>query len=250
MSVNEVIASYYHTPPSFRDGNTNWNNSVYYWWWEYLRQNVAYKAYCKTLESKDHECFNKLYADFGDVYQTDFKTWYGGDFGRGWDLFSEHITTGYFGIAWNYEDIDKSDFDQPSKALYIRVPTKGRTEREAIEHIKSLLKFISWNKPGQRVERHTKVKYPVLGRPNVIALKRHLVIHKFRVANADMALWRIAQELKLFHEPHYLMTTPDLSARNIMSATVSRHLKKANALIHNVGLGRFPDYVDREAKVK
>lgn len=48
-------------------------SSPYYWWFKFLQLNEDYKATCAANgEGK----FAALYADFGDVYNTDFKTWW------------------------------------------------------------------------------------------------------------------------------------------------------------------------------
>jgi hypothetical protein len=47
--------------------------SPYYWWWAYLRRNADYLACC---EKSGKGKFAKLYKDFGDVREDNFKKWW------------------------------------------------------------------------------------------------------------------------------------------------------------------------------
>ena len=62
-------------------------NSVYYLWWEFLRRSEAYKKCC---ESGGKGKLMKIYQEFGDVFATDFKTWWQTN-ERGSNLFAEHL---------------------------------------------------------------------------------------------------------------------------------------------------------------
>ena len=59
--------------------------SPYYWWWAYLRRS---EAYIKCCEKGGKGPLSKLYADFGDVREDDFRKWWTtGDHGA--QLFAE-----------------------------------------------------------------------------------------------------------------------------------------------------------------
>jgi hypothetical protein len=62
-----------------------WKHSAYYLWWEFLRR---HDGYLETCLSGGQGAYSQLYADFGDVHGTDFKTWWTKD-ARGLRLFAE-----------------------------------------------------------------------------------------------------------------------------------------------------------------
>ena len=66
----------------------NWEDTVYYLWWAYLKRN---EDYLKTCEAKGKGKLSALYKDFGDVRGDDFKRWWNED-ERGANLFSNPIT--------------------------------------------------------------------------------------------------------------------------------------------------------------
>ena len=47
--------------------------SPYYWWWAYLRRS---EAYLKCCEQGGKGKLAKLYTDFGDVREDNFKKWW------------------------------------------------------------------------------------------------------------------------------------------------------------------------------
>jgi hypothetical protein len=47
--------------------------SLYYWWWALLRQNPNYQ---RTCQDNGHGPLSSLYADFGDVFNVGFVTWW------------------------------------------------------------------------------------------------------------------------------------------------------------------------------
>jgi len=66
-----------------------------------------------------------------------------------------------------------------------------------------------------------------------------LNVYDLRLEEPKTPLWKIALRLNLFRLEQG-MTTPPPDKMNVVSATVSRHLKKAKAIIANVGEERFP----------
>ena len=67
--------------------------SPYYWWWAYLRRS---EAYIKCCEKGGKGPLSKLYTDFGDVREDDFRKWWTtGDHGA--ELFAEQRQAVKFG---------------------------------------------------------------------------------------------------------------------------------------------------------
>lgn len=236
-----------YPPPTFESENYDVENAncIYYIWWKFLRANKDYLAYYKkgVVPSEEQK---KVFDDFGNIYESSFSVW--------WETY--HMGTKlFFGITEKdrlslvpfYDLVDPDDFER--EIIYLRLPLNSYTRRELQQWFNKFLKNYHKGKRGHRKIQALQNCYQVLGRPKAKSLNLHLEIYEYREAYPQLPLWRIAKDCKLFDLEHYNWPIPDTDSRNIMSATVSRHLKKANALIHNVGLGRFPDYTVAEPRV-
>lgn len=210
-----------------------WTDSVYYWWWEYLRRHEEYK---QTCENGGQGEFADLYSDFGDVHATDFKAWWRE---RAVTLFSEprrdRILSRVEGQISN-DDLDNPDLMFVMVPLYL--PSKDINKRFA-----ALLKKHHEGKQGVRLARASRAKYPVIGQPNVKALKNTLMAYDLsKVRDAEtgkkMTLWRIGIELDGCKGVY---VTSEVADRNTLTVIASRYIKKAEAMIRNAGRGRFPD---------
>ena len=88
--------------------------------------------------------------------------------------------------------------------------------------------------------------FKVLGRPKIAALKLHLDIYKYYLANkGNVPHWRIFQIFDLYsanNSEYYSIAIPAYIDKLTMTNTVSRHLRLARNLIENTGKGRFPDF--------
>ena len=67
-----------------------------------------------------------------------------------------------------------------------------------------------------------------------------LKVYDLRLAEPKTQLWKIALRPNLFRLEQGTEAPPP-DKMNVVSATVSRYLKKARAVIANVGEERFPD---------
>lgn len=216
-----------------------WKNTVYYWWWEYLRRNTHYKATC--LKNGSGRC-SRLYEDFGDVHSTDFKSWWKE---RGVPLFSEPPKDKQFSQVKS--QIAQEDLDNPN-LLFVQVPL-NLPVRLLKQRFDTLLKKYHQGKRGIRYARDSHAKYPVIGQPNINSLMTTLQVYDYRQLHPEMTLWQVGMILRQFKDfdPNKLKGKYDgYEQKNIMTATVSRYLKKAELMITNVGHGRFPDTTDHE----
>jgi hypothetical protein len=75
-------------PPS------QYERSPYYWWFEYLRRNADY---IKCCEANGKTKLSKLYEDFGDVRDIEFRVWWTKE-QKGTQLFGEKK----FGIKFEF----------------------------------------------------------------------------------------------------------------------------------------------------
>jgi len=97
---------------------------------------------------------------------------------------------------------------------------------------------------GHQLAKRSKARYRVRGQPNVPAIKQALEVYEFKMANPDLKLWEIGDQLPRFQGFNKLKSTDTPSERadkrNVLAATVSRYLKKAENSIKNTALGVFP----------
>ena len=82
---------YLHTEPRFLSKpsareQAQWEESVYYWWWRFLRASKSYARCCK--QGGKRGIGRRIYEDFGDVFASDFRAWWHED-QRGERLFAE-----------------------------------------------------------------------------------------------------------------------------------------------------------------
>lgn len=213
---------------------TAWQRSVYYWWWEYLRRNENYKQTCQN--GGKGKCAT-LYKDFGDVFATDFKTWWSeGD--RGARLFAEPPTPSIQVIEEGI--VLKAAKD---KTLVLEVPL-NLPKNYLVKRFREILSKRHSGKKGNRVSVRTQAKYPIAsGRIDVKFLEKALRVWDARQEDPNKTLWKLAieQKLALAHTPRQ-SDSPKAGSdkRNNLSATTSRYLRMARLVIAGTGKGKFP----------
>lgn len=209
-------------------------NSVYYYWWAFLRRNKDYLACCDAGGSGG---LAALYADFGDVRGDDFKTWWT-EGGRGVRLFAEPPSANVEVLQTGVPTPDVNEF------LTLALP-KNLPKRYLLRRVKDLLARRE-NHPGARGRRHarlSKARYQVKGQPNISALALTLRVYDFRVANPNLKLWEIGDQLPRFMVGQKMASSDthavEVDKRNVLAAAVSRYLKKAHQMIQATSRGDF-----------
>lgn len=213
--------------------------SCYYWWWEYLRRNQDYK---KTCENGGKGKCAKLYQDFGDVFSVDFRTWFNKD-DRGPRLFAEpHIPD------MKVVTLETAQERMTEHTILVTVPL-NLTQAHLLKSFVSILKKHHQGKRGVRVKQASQAKYQLMGKEDVAFLQTALAVWDMREAHPDMPLWEIANETRCVRPEHRVKAEDKdpknravfVAKKNILTATASRYIRKAKAMIENVGKGRFPD---------
>jgi hypothetical protein len=218
-----------------------YEDSIYYYWWRFLRLHEGYK---RTCERGGEGPLKSLFADFGDVHNTDFKTWWSKD-GRGADLFAEPA------VPDTVEALSVGDlaelavgWDQDAY-LVIGIPLR-MPKTDIQRRVARLVRKHHHRKRGERLIKESKAKYPVVGQFSTTALKSILEVYELRQEEPDMALWEIAQRVgfmktKLTADEVKFRGTGEASDKKLsMSSATSRKLRQAKVLIEGVGKGRFP----------
>lgn len=211
-----------------------WEGTVYYWWWQYLRRNQDYLSCC---EQGGTGRLSELYKDFGDVRDDDFKKWWI-EGGRGAHLFAEPQAEDSIRVM----EVGQEALD-PSEAFTVSIPLY-LPKKTILRRFKELLDERHKGKRGYQLAKRSKARYQVKGQPNIPAIKQALEIYDFRKANPKMKLWEIGNAIPRLQLANKLSSNDSASEqadkRNVLAATVSRYLKRAETAISNVGKGIFP----------
>lgn len=218
--------------------------SPYYWWWAYLKRNEDYLACCDAGGTGE---LAWLYEDFDDVRSDDFRSWWGGSLQRGAKLFAEKP------VEVRLEQLSsKNDWDDewPDDIEVIAVNMSiGR--RKLQQYFANFLKREHKGKRGRISLGQVKstAKYPLYGNFNQYTLMVRLKLYDEYMKNKQrpkaerVPLWKIGEEEKLV-----LTAMPEdgddkwerTDKHNVMTATVSRYVREAKAIIANTAKGEFP----------
>ncbi len=208
-------------------------NSVYYLWWEFLRRSDAYRKCCG---SGGKGKLKNIYQDFGDVFATNFKTWWQTN-ERGAFLFAEQLPPKMTLI----ESIP--DDSVSSQVLIVQVPL-ALPKRFLMAEFQKILNRHHTGRRGKRNNESSTARYPVTGHIDTDALQKCLRVYDMKIANPKMPLWQITQECKAIKRDAFI-EVGDTQAiitnkRLILANTASRLLKKAKLIVNNVEKGKFP----------
>lgn len=233
-----------------------WEASPYYLWWAFLRENTNYRETCKR---KGKGKCAELYKDFGDIYATDFKTWWT-DGGRGARLFAEPPT------PLDVAPLSKDDIlnlpDGYDDNLIILPIDKRLPIRTVMSKVRQAFKKHGHLRSrGRQTLRQSQARYPLATNLNPRTLKLALDVYELRQANPDAYLWVIGQELnvsvKLTKEEWDLdkrsgvplnLRLEIMKKKNALTVATRRHLRNAQSIIKWVGKGRFPVFTTTKAK--
>lgn len=218
-----------------------WRNTVYYWWWAYLKRNADYIACC---DSGGKGKLAKLYADFGDVREDDFKAWWtfkvDGE-ARGAYLFAEPSVESSVKVLSEGEKAPSA-----SEALTVSLPLNF-PKRFLERRFKSLLAEAHKGKRGVQLARTSKAKYTFKGQPNIPALEQGLMVYDaLKLAEGvkpKKPQWQIAQDLQIVPLQARLNKSDTVQdghdKKNVMTAIVGRYKKRVSEAIQLTALGKF-----------
>ncbi len=208
--------------------------SIYYWWWMYLKRNQEYLNCC---ERDGKGKLAALYKDFGDVRGSDFKKWWM-EGGRGANLFAnQQVEDSIRVLGIGQEALDTSEAFTVSIPLYL-------PKKTILRRFKELLDERHRGKRGYQLAKRSSAHYKVKGQPNIPAIKQALEVYDFRLANPGLKLWEIGNaipKLQMFNKLKSSDTASERAdKRNVLAATVSRYLRRAESSIKSTSLGVFP----------
>lgn len=149
-------------------------SSPYYWWFSFLRLNEEYRAVVKRKGRRAGE-LKELYADFGDVFDLDFKTWW----------FDHASLFGAFSDEWElriafYQD-ELVPFSEYSHAVNVTVPLDW--------DMKTLLRRFEEIIQGRLLHRQPRYELNLRGRPDAMAKAFRVYTLRAQHQRADEASW-------------------------------------------------------------
>jgi hypothetical protein len=216
--------------------------SPYYWWWSYLRRS---EAYLKCCEQSGKGKLSKLYADFGDVREDDFKKWWTKQ-DKGAKLFGEQRQEVKFGPM---KDPNEWHPDwTPDVALVIAIPLT-MSKRGIQSGIAKLLEERIKSRRGRKAlkDAESSARYPLARNYSARNLGKALEVYdlwKRGKVNPDekLKLWEIAVAANLNTLKKATCTDPHerMEVRNRLNAAVNRYVKEAQKHIAGVEKGVFP----------
>ena len=221
-----------------------WQNSVYYLWWEFLRRHDGYKETCKN---KGKGKYAKLYEDFGDVHEPDFKTWWNKDC-RGARLFAEPA------VPKTVERLTKQDIELlktewDDEAVLVIAAPMFLPKRFIQNRVVKVLKQYHPRKRGQRTIKESRALYPIANQFNLRSLQLALAVYDLKKRNPKLKLWEIAQQLRFTSTLNAneigkrgQIAAEAIAKKNTMGVAVRRKLVLAKAVIEGVGKGIFPNF--------
>jgi len=218
-----------------------WQDNVYYLWWEFLRLHEGYR---KTCQLKGMGKYRKLYADFGDVHATDFKTWWSKD-DRGLRLFAEPAAPTRVTALTDEEAIKLIEEGRDERVLLVAIPLEYR--RKVITNdLRRLLKENHGRKRGDKRIKTSRAKYPLARAFDVKGLQKTLHCYKLKLDHPEFPLWEIADRVlaktkrTAEERAHLKMNRANSDILLSLTSAGSRKMKIARNIVENVANGLFP----------
>jgi hypothetical protein len=243
LAIHPLIGTKHNPAPISQQ-----QRSPYYWWWAYLKRN---QQYIKCCERGGKGKYAKLYSDFGDVRGDDFASWWGRGQRRGEDLFSE------IGPEIRVKKLDsKSDWDddwaEAEADVMVVAVNMGIGRRRLQRMFANVLQKSHKGKRGRRAlgKAASTAKYSLHRNFSRHNLKTMLLVYDAWISNSQLPksqqkpLWAIGEEVKI--TPHQITSRNDeqhtiVNKHKVMTATVSRFVNNAKAIIANTAKGEFPN---------
>lgn len=228
-------------------GGVQWDRSIYYYWWHFLRRSEKFQMACERSGDYGSKPLRSVYADFGDIFAFDdtkrgFQAWWNetnADMGtnRGAYLFGypvqENVTLVRNAASFNSEG-----------SLLIAIP-KGMRKREIQRQLDTILSKEIPRKRGERLQK-ADVRYRPL-HERMHGLDTALKVLEVRSNHPQKALWEIAhlagvsKEVKLEgDEAKSGSRSHAADKKAYLAQHAHRLITRANKVIAGVERGEFP----------
>lgn len=200
--------------------------SAYYYWYLYMQL------------VEDYGRSHPLWKDFGDV-QRPFQDW--------WDERGDYLFFVEEPLAVDELKSNKDIQKARAEGAYI-VRIDPDCSRDYLNfHFQIFLDekgIRTKTGPRKHKEKSKRARYSIEHRPHIATLKTSLAAWKLRREHPELSLYEIGCKLNLCPNNIIDEHVVDLNAtskKNVMSSTVSRHLRRARNILKNVSIGVFPE---------
>ncbi len=206
-------------------------NSAYYLWWEFLRRNNDYKNCCfKNGKGK----LSNLYKDFGNIFDSDFKTWWQSN-NRGALLFAEEVPL-------ECKLIDELPKQIINDVIYLQIPL-ALPKRFLSQQFSKILSKHHKGRAGIRTNLKSTAKFPITGHVDISALQKCLEVYDMKV-NENLPYWEIAQKCKVARPIQFIKdgdTKYEITnKKRVLTSTAERLFRRAEKIINGTSAGKFP----------
>lgn len=221
-----------------------WNQSAYYFWWQFLR---VHEGYAETCRRGGKGAYAKLYADFGNVHDVEFKDWWRGQVGeetRGVYLFSEPLAPTTVKALNRDEILEIIDAGVDDQVLLVAIPM-SYSRRVISKRLAQVIRENHGRGRGQKRLSESRARYKLLSIPDIDSLEKVLNCFTLRKEHPKMPLWEIARLARVGQR----ISDAELagsdkrgisSVKAALTAAASRKLRHAELIIEGVGRGQFP----------
>ena len=220
---------------------------AYRLWYEFLKLHDGYRRHC--LEGRGN--YGRLYEDFGNVHRLDFRAWWT----QRWRLFAVPTVRDLVEPIKCFEHAENLDGREAavtavSEALSnsdraVFVVNLLESKRALRRDFGMKLSAIHPGKPGRPKFDNTEAdRYELYQRPDIESLRTTLKVYRLAMRHVDWPEWKVALKAKLRTDEEGELIEGDLDTplkKAVLTATVSRMLRRAEALIENVARGEFPN---------
>jgi hypothetical protein len=179
-----------------------------------------------------------LYADFGNVHEKSFKSWWQeGD--RGATLFAEEPTGRVQLIRESFQMAQKRN------SLIIELPL-SLPKRFLLKEVRTILRREHPGTRGVQIHRNSTARYQFTGHVDIESFDKALRIYDYKQDHPKMRLWELAQNTKVtsqdsrMKDEDWMTSDRKLAKKMVLANTASRLLKRAKRMIAAAGEGRFP----------
>jgi hypothetical protein len=183
----------------------------------------------------------KIYKDFGDVFASDFRTWWH-EHKRGESLFAEQPAPLHLA---ELDDVTQWDAGWTKEHVMVIAVPLFESRRRLQSKFAKLLQHRHKGQVGVPSKDRSRALRKIYGKFNLHALKTTLEVYELRQADKELRLADIGEALRLM--PNNMKEVGDtvqiaFAKRNRLSAAVGRYLGKAEALIYHAERGDFPRF--------
>ena len=238
--------------------------SVQRWWWEYLRLSKDYWWVCQQKGNTLDKDLKAMWQDFGDVYRFSFEYWWRH---KGREIFVEQIKLPH---VKRLDDYFSNVSPTRDNYLIVEIPlnlSERTIARQVLAEIRKHPNRIAETK-NQR-GRISNAKRPL---SKLAGVRKDILKRAHEIWSLNHLVKLAKQEGSTIGAPFNKMTTHQMGVgfklvkncmpragdgieggrkkRNGMKVAVSRMLARADALIANAEIGKFPSFDKVEPRVR